>query len=62
MTARAETPKAIGMIEMRSIARGMMTADVMLKQANVDLIRAHAGRTMPASAASSGWLRFMGRS
>ena len=41
MTARAETPKAIGMIEMRSIARGMMTADVMLKQANVDLIRAH---------------------
>ena len=41
MTARAETPKAIGMIEMRSIARGMMTADVMLKQANVDLTRAH---------------------
>lgn len=41
MTARAETPKAIGMIEMRSIARGMLTADVMLKQGNVELLRAH---------------------
>jgi microcompartment protein CcmL/EutN len=41
MTTRAETPKAIGMIEMRSIARGMLTADVMLKQGNVELLRAH---------------------
>lgn len=41
MIARAETPKAIGMVEMRSIARGISTADVMLKQANVELLRAH---------------------
>ncbi len=41
MNARAEAPKAIGMIEMRSIARGMLTADVMLKQGNVELLRAH---------------------
>lgn len=41
MIARTEAPRAIGMIEMRSIARGMLTADVMLKQANVELLRAH---------------------
>lgn len=41
MNARTEAPKAIGMIEMRSIARGMLTADVMLKQGNVELLRAH---------------------
>lgn len=36
-----ETPRAIGLIELRSIARGIETADVMLKHANVDLLRAH---------------------
>ncbi len=42
MIPRTETPKrAIGMIELRSIARGMNTTDVMLKQANVELLRAH---------------------
>jgi len=33
--------RAIGLIELRSIARGINTADVMLKQANVELLRAH---------------------
>lgn len=33
--------RAIGLIELRSIARGIETADVMLKQANVELLRAH---------------------
>lgn len=42
MIERAETPKrAIGMIELRSIARGMYTTDVMLKKSNVELLRAH---------------------
>ncbi len=42
MIERAESPKrAIGIIELRSIARGMYTTDVMLKQANVELLRAH---------------------
>jgi microcompartment protein CcmL/EutN len=42
MLDRADTPKrAIGIIELRSIARGMYTTDVMLKQANVELLRAH---------------------
>ncbi|NTW00442.1 MAG: BMC domain-containing protein [Oscillochloris sp.] len=39
---RTESPRrAIGLIELRSIARGMNTADVMLKKANVELLRAH---------------------
>lgn len=33
--------KAIGMIELRSVARGMQTTDVMLKAADVELLRAH---------------------
>jgi len=42
MINRAETPKrAIGLIELRSIARGMKTTDEMLKRANVELLRAH---------------------
>ena len=42
MLHRAETPRrAIGIVELRSIARGMYTADVMLKQSNVELLRAH---------------------
>jgi microcompartment protein CcmL/EutN len=42
MMPRTETPRrAIGLIELRSIARGMNTTDVMLKQANVELLRAH---------------------
>lgn len=42
MVERAiETPRAIGLVELRSIARGIETADVMLKHANVDLLRAH---------------------
>jgi len=42
MLQRSDTPKrAIGIIELRSIARGMYTTDVMLKQANVELLRAH---------------------
>jgi microcompartment protein CcmL/EutN len=42
MIERADTPKrAIGIIELRSIARGMYTTDVMLKGANVELLRAH---------------------
>ncbi len=42
MIPRAEIPKkAIGLVELRSIARGMLTTDVMLKQANIELLRAH---------------------
>lgn len=33
--------RAIGLIELRSIARGMSTTDTMLKAANVELLRAH---------------------
>ena len=33
--------KAIGLIEMRSIARGMLTTDAILKAADVELLRAH---------------------
>lgn len=33
--------RAIGLIELRSIARGIETTDVMLKQADVELLRAH---------------------
>ena len=33
--------RAIGLIELRSIARGMKTTDQMLKAANVELLRAH---------------------
>ncbi len=33
--------RAIGLIEMRSIARGMLTTDAMLKAADVELLRAH---------------------
>ena len=33
--------KAIGLIELRSIARGMKTTDAILKAANVELLRAH---------------------
>jgi microcompartment protein CcmL/EutN len=36
-----ETPRAIGLVELRSIARGIETVDVMLKRANVELLRAH---------------------
>lgn len=42
-----EIPKAtfvkrsIGLIELRSIARGMLTADAILKAADVELLRAH---------------------
>jgi microcompartment protein CcmL/EutN len=35
------TKKAIGMIELRSIARGMLTTDAILKAADVELLRAH---------------------
>lgn len=39
---RATTVKrAIGLIELRSIARGMKTTDAILKAANVELLRAH---------------------
>jgi microcompartment protein CcmL/EutN len=34
--------RAIGLIELRSIARGIETTDVMLKAADVELLRAHA--------------------
>ena len=33
--------RAIGLVELRSIARGMSTTDKMLKAANVELLRAH---------------------
>ncbi|MCG3209742.1 MAG: hypothetical protein FOGNACKC_03369 [Anaerolineae bacterium] len=33
--------RALGLIELRSIARGMNTTDQMLKAANVELLRAH---------------------
>jgi microcompartment protein CcmL/EutN len=33
--------KAIGLIELRSIARGMLTTDTMLDAADVELLRAH---------------------
>ncbi|MBE2201108.1 MAG: BMC domain-containing protein [Anaerolinea sp.] len=33
--------RAIGLVELRSIARGMLTTDVMLKAADVELLRAH---------------------
>ena len=39
---RATTVKrAIGLIELRSIARGMKTTDAILKAADVELLRAH---------------------
>lgn len=39
---RASTAKrAIGLIELRSIARGMKTTDAILKAADVELLRAH---------------------
>lgn len=39
---RATTLKrAIGLIELRSIARGMLTTDAILKAADVELLRAH---------------------
>jgi microcompartment protein CcmL/EutN len=42
MIPRSDTPKrAIGIVELRSIARGIYTTDVMLKKANVELLRAH---------------------
>lgn len=42
MSERPEiSRRAIGIIELRSIARGMYTTDVMLKKANVELLRAH---------------------
>jgi microcompartment protein CcmL/EutN len=37
----APVKKAIGLIELRSIARGMLTTDAMLKAADVELLRAH---------------------
>lgn len=33
--------RAIGLVELRSIARGMLTTDTMLKAADVELLRAH---------------------
>lgn len=33
--------RAIGLVELRSIARGMLTTDAMLKAADVELLRAH---------------------
>lgn len=33
--------RAIGLIELRSIARGMLTTDAMLKASEVELLRAH---------------------
>jgi microcompartment protein CcmL/EutN len=36
-----ELKRAIGLIELRSVARGMKTTDTMLKAANVELLRAH---------------------
>lgn len=33
--------RAIGLIELRSIARGMLTTDTILKAADVELLRAH---------------------
>ncbi|MCA9978865.1 MAG: BMC domain-containing protein, partial [Anaerolineales bacterium] len=33
--------RAIGLIELRSIARGMKTTDAILKAADVELLRAH---------------------
>jgi microcompartment protein CcmL/EutN len=42
MTDQSQFPKrALGLIELRSIARGMQTTDVMLKNGNVELLRAH---------------------
>lgn len=39
---RTTSPKrAIGLIELRSVARGMLTTDAMLKAADVGLLRAH---------------------
>jgi microcompartment protein CcmL/EutN len=35
------TKRAIGLIELRSIARGMKTTDAILKAADVELLRAH---------------------
>jgi microcompartment protein CcmL/EutN len=42
--------RAIGLIELRSIARGMNTTDKMLKAANVELLRAHV--VCPANTSS----------
>ena len=39
--------RSIGLIELRSIARGIETTDVMLKAADVELLRAH-GHEVPA--------------
>ncbi|HRE28990.1 MAG TPA: BMC domain-containing protein, partial [Anaerolineales bacterium] len=33
--------RAIGLIELRSIARGMLTTDTLLKAGEVELLRAH---------------------
>lgn len=33
--------RAIGLVELRSIARGMLTTDAMLKASDVELLRAH---------------------
>lgn len=42
LVPRATTVKrAIGLIELRSIARGMKTTDAILKAADVELLRAH---------------------
>jgi microcompartment protein CcmL/EutN len=38
---KVTTKRALGLIEMRSIARGMLTTDAILKAANVELLRAH---------------------
>lgn len=35
------TKRALGLIELRSIARGMLTTDAILKAADVELLRAH---------------------
>ena len=41
MTRPTTARRAIGLVELRSIARGMVTTDTMLKAADVELLRAH---------------------
>lgn len=38
---KATSKRALGLIELRSIARGMLTTDAILKAADVELLRAH---------------------
>jgi microcompartment protein CcmL/EutN len=41
ITRTTTVKRAIGLVELRSIARGMLTTDAMLKAADVELLRAH---------------------